>query len=94
VTLPFLDDRGSRIGSLTLWQAPDGVESPLPHFHAIAGELRGHVEAKLLTLWPGANGPRATPSGGTPSGPDAPSGDRAWEQGRVPSGSGPAVPVA
>jgi len=103
VTLPFLDPRGNRMGSLMLWQGPGGLESPLPQFHAIAGELRGHIEAKLLALWP-ANGPRTSPVPGVPvsdapvpgapsTGRAEPAGDRPWDGGRIPSGSGPAVPV-
>ena len=94
VTLPLLGAGQDRIGSLVIWQSPEIVESPLPHFHAIAGELRRQIEGRLLSLWPigtdkrvehltGGAPARATPRLTNPRSRD-----------RVPSGSGPAAPAA
>ncbi len=98
VTLPFLDHNGQRFGSMVLWADGVGAGSPFPHFHAIAGDLRGQIEAKLLTLWPIGAGRRHVPA--PVSGPIAvpaavaSPGDRARGRDRVPTGSGPAVPIA
>ena len=51
IKLPLLDDQGSRIGSLVLWQDGDASETSLSHMHAIAGEFRQAVQRKLLSLW-------------------------------------------
>ncbi len=94
VTLPLLDEGADRIGSLVIWQSPETVESPLPHLHAIAGELRRQIEGRLLSLWPvGADKRAEHVTGGAPArvGRRVPVG-RALDG--VPSGSGPAVPVA
>lgn len=103
VTLPFLDHDGRRFGSMVLWADGVGVGSPFPHFHAISGDLRGQIEAKLLTLWPigadrrqvpAANVAAAAPAVAPPVANGASSGDRARGRDRVPTGSGPAVPIA
>jgi hypothetical protein len=83
---------------MVLWADGVGAGSPLPHFHAIAGDLRGQIEAKLLTLWPIGAGRRHVPAPVTgpiavPAAAASP-GDRARGRDRVPTGSGPAVPIA
>lgn len=101
LTLPFLDTQGERIGSLVLWQEAMGAAaSPFPHFHAIAGDLRLQIEAKLLALWPvGTERGVVAPSGayasplGTPV-QTAATALRGDPRSRVASGSGPAVPIA
>ncbi len=95
VTLPFLGDDGERVGSLVMWQTRDVVDSPFPHFHVLAGDLRAQIEGKLLALWPTGPASRELAlSFGTPMG-SAPAGrERGRAMGRMPSGSGPAVPVA
>jgi UDP-GlcNAc:undecaprenyl-phosphate/decaprenyl-phosphate GlcNAc-1-phosphate transferase len=88
VSLPLLGDGGDRIGSLILWQTRDAVDSPFPHFHVIAGELRAQIEAKLLALWPAAPSVVELPAKAA-----SPEGVRMRARGRIASGSGPAVPV-
>jgi hypothetical protein len=51
VRLPFLAPSGERIGSLVLWQDGRGDDVSLADMHAIAHDLRGVVEQKLLALW-------------------------------------------
>jgi UDP-GlcNAc:undecaprenyl-phosphate GlcNAc-1-phosphate transferase len=75
VTLPLLDARGRRMGTLQFWQEGALTKSALPHFHTIAGELRSQIEFKVLTLW------RTVPRTRRPTG----------ERERVPTGSGPRV---
>jgi UDP-GlcNAc:undecaprenyl-phosphate GlcNAc-1-phosphate transferase len=97
VTLPFLDHDRRRFGSLVMWEDGIGVGSPFPHFHAISGDLRGQIEAKLLALWPVGvlrSGPTVPADGVHPASLGAPPGDRARARDRVPTGSGPAVPIA
>ncbi|MFI5249208.1 MAG: hypothetical protein ACHQTF_04545, partial [Gemmatimonadales bacterium] len=98
VTLPFLDHDGRRFGSMVLWADGVGAGSPFPHFHAISGDLRGQIEAKLLTLWPIGAGRRQVPAASVATAPPvanvASAGDRARGRDRVPTGSGPAVPIA
>jgi hypothetical protein len=95
VTLPLLDGNGSRMGSLVIWQTPESVESPLPHFHAIAGELRRQVEGRLLTLWPVGVDKRAEHvTGGLPGPRVVQRAGSGRSRDRVPGGSGPAVPAA
>jgi UDP-N-acetylmuramyl pentapeptide phosphotransferase/UDP-N-acetylglucosamine-1-phosphate transferase len=52
IRLPFLAPSGERIGSLVLWQDGRGDDVSLADMHAIAHDLRGVVEQKLLALWP------------------------------------------
>jgi hypothetical protein len=51
IRLPFLAPSGERIGSLVLWQDGRGDDVSLTDMHAIAHDLRGVVEQKLLALW-------------------------------------------
>jgi UDP-GlcNAc:undecaprenyl-phosphate GlcNAc-1-phosphate transferase len=51
IRLPFLAPSGERIGSLVLWQDGRGDDVSLADMHAIAHDLRGVVEQKLLALW-------------------------------------------
>jgi hypothetical protein len=104
VTLPFVDPEGRRFGSLVMWEEGIEAESPFPHFHAISGDLRGQLEAKVLALWP--VGMRGRAVGATvvngshlaamavPASNRARSRDRNRDRDRVPTGSGPAVPIA
>ena len=95
VTLPFLDQRGDRFGSMVLWQEEIGADSLLPHFHAIAGDLRPQIEAKLLALWPIGSPHEVVATTGRQAASPAPLGPgRAVGRDRVPTGSGPAVPIA
>src|SRR5579863_407567 len=104
VTLPLLGHDGRRFGSMVLWADGVGAGSPFPHFHAISGDLREQIEAKLLTLWPMGAGRRQAPGASVAAAAPvaaAPavakgisSGDRARGRDRVPTGSGPAVPIA
>ena len=97
VTLPFLDHDGRRFGSLVMWEDGVGAGSPFPHFHAISGDLRGQIEGKLLALWPvGALRSNVTASAGGlhPASLGVPPVDRTLARDRVPTGSGPAVPIA
>jgi UDP-GlcNAc:undecaprenyl-phosphate/decaprenyl-phosphate GlcNAc-1-phosphate transferase len=95
VTLPFLDEHDHPMGSLVLWQTPETIDSPLPHLHAIAGELRRQVEAKLLALWPvGATQSSRFAAGILDTRATELMTGRPRERDRMPSGSGPAVPAA
>ena len=51
IRLPFLAPSGERIGSLVLWQDGRTDDVSLADIHAIAHDLRGVVEQKLLALW-------------------------------------------
>jgi hypothetical protein len=51
IRLPFLAPSGERIGSLVLWQDGRADDVSLTDMHAIAHDLRGVVEQKLLALW-------------------------------------------
>jgi hypothetical protein len=51
IRLPFLAPSGERIGSLVLWQDGRAYDVCLADVHAIAHDLRGVVEQKLLALW-------------------------------------------
>ena len=51
IRLPFLAPSGERIGSLVLWQDGRANDVSLADMHAIAYDLRGVVEQKLLALW-------------------------------------------
>ena len=51
IKLPLMDQDGSRIGSLILWQDGLGNEIALSHLHTIAGELRTVVQEKVVSLW-------------------------------------------
>ena len=51
IKLPLMDQNGSRIGSLILWQDGLGNEIALSHLHTIAGELRTVVQEKVVALW-------------------------------------------
>ena len=51
IKLPLMDQDGSRIGSLILWQDGLGNEIALSHLHTIAGELRTVVQEKVIALW-------------------------------------------
>jgi len=51
IRLPFLAPSGERIGSLVLWQDGRTDDVSLVDMHAIAHDLRGVVEQKLLALW-------------------------------------------
>jgi len=51
IRLPFLAPSGERIGSLVLWQDARADDVSLTDMHAIAHDLRGVVEQKLLALW-------------------------------------------
>lgn len=51
IKLPLMDQEGSRIGSLILWQDGLGNEIALSHLHTIAGELRRVVQEKVVALW-------------------------------------------
>lgn len=95
VALPFLDQHGDRFGSLVLWQREVGADSVLPHFHAIAGDLRPQIEAKLLALWPiGSPHEAAATTGRDAAAPVTLRPGRSAGQGRATTGSGPAVPIA
>jgi UDP-GlcNAc:undecaprenyl-phosphate/decaprenyl-phosphate GlcNAc-1-phosphate transferase len=95
VTLPLFDERGDRMGSFVIWQQPETIDSPLPHFHAIAGELRRQVEDRLLSLWPVGDPLRGAVAGFFPhGGTERAASARRRGRDRVPSGSGPAVPAA
>jgi hypothetical protein len=93
VLLPLVGKQGERIGSLVLWQARDVVDSPFPHFHVIAGELRAQIESKVQALWPTGPG-SADPPSLLPAQGLSPESGRVRGRGRISSGSGPAVPVA
>jgi hypothetical protein len=89
VSLPLLDPRGDRVGSMLLWQDGRLDGEALPHFHTIAGELREQVETKVLALWHLQSGmplPAVAANGVSPSTP-LPLNRRD----RVHSGSGPRV---
>jgi UDP-GlcNAc:undecaprenyl-phosphate GlcNAc-1-phosphate transferase len=94
VTLPLLGAGQDRIGSLVMWQSPETIESPLPHFHAIAGELRQQIEGRLLSLWPVGADKRAEhlTGGNAGRGGQRAVGGRALDP--VPNGSSPAIPVS
>jgi UDP-GlcNAc:undecaprenyl-phosphate GlcNAc-1-phosphate transferase len=93
--LPLVGEHGERIGSLVIWQAREVVDSPFPHFHVIAGELRAQIEGKVLALWPtGPVSPLAAQPVVLPAAHPSPSGDRKRARGRATTGSGPAVPVS
>jgi len=51
IRLPFLAPSGERIGSLVLWQDGRADDVSFTDMHAIAHDLRGVVEQKLLALW-------------------------------------------
>jgi UDP-GlcNAc:undecaprenyl-phosphate GlcNAc-1-phosphate transferase len=95
VTLPLFDERGAPMGSFLIWQQPETIDSPLPHFHAIAGELRRQVENRLVSLWPVGEpilGSAADFFQG--QGTERATSARRRGRDRVPSGSGPAIPAA
>jgi UDP-GlcNAc:undecaprenyl-phosphate/decaprenyl-phosphate GlcNAc-1-phosphate transferase len=97
VSLPLLDPRGDRVGSMLLWQDGRLDGDALPHFHTIAGELREQVESKVLALWHLQSGmplPAAAVAANGSSSPSTPLplNRRSGElRDRVHSGSGPRV---
>ena len=58
MTLPLVGEDGERVGSLVIWQTRDVVDSPFPHFHVIAGDLRAQIEPSPRALADGACFPR------------------------------------
>lgn len=91
VALPFLDGRGDRVGSLVIWQQPEGAL--FPHFDVIAGDLRQRVEDRLLSLWPLGGARTSDVMAGASQIRLAERSARGRGRDRVPSGSGPAVPA-